>query len=72
MAAILWQHANRDDPHDSGWWVAAWLIREDDGTLVVETNTRGSVVSTQVPLPPEAAEKLAEVLAAHVEGYRGH
>jgi hypothetical protein len=60
---IAWQHVDRTDPHDSGWWVLARLIVDDDGSVIVETNTRGSVVSTEVPLDAEAARTLAEVLA---------
>lgn len=62
MATVLWQHVNWDDPHDSGWWMSVRLIREDDGSLVVETNTRGSVVSTEVPIPRDAAEGLSLAL----------
>lgn len=61
-AAVLWQHVNRDDPHNSGWWVLARLIRGEDGSCLIETNTRGSVVSTEVPLPEDALEGLRRVL----------
>lgn len=60
---IAWQYVDRTDPHDSGWWVLARLIVGDDGRVMIETNTRGSVVSTEVPLDDEAVRKLAGALA---------
>lgn len=62
-ARVAWQHVDYTDPHASGWWVLARLIVGDDGRVMIETNTRGSVVSTEVPLDDEATRKLAEALA---------
>jgi hypothetical protein len=59
---VAWQHVDRTDPHDSGWWVLARLIVRDDGSAMIETNTRGSVISTEVELPPEALAALREAL----------
>lgn len=59
---IVWQHVDRTDPHASGWWVLARLIIEDDGRVLLETNTRGSVVSTEVPLDEAAVARLREAL----------
>jgi hypothetical protein len=60
---VVWQHVDRSaDTDGSGWWVLARLIVRDDGTAQIETNTRSSVVSTQVELPPEALDELRRAL----------
>jgi hypothetical protein len=59
---VAWQHVDRTDPHDSGWWVLARLIIRDDGSAMIETNTRASVVSTEVNFPPEALDALRRAL----------
>lgn len=61
---IVWQHVDRTDPHKSGWWVLARLIVEDDGRVLLETNTRSSVVSTEVPVTPDALAALRFALDA--------
>jgi hypothetical protein len=58
---IVWQHVDHADD-GSGWWVLARLIVRDDGSVQLETNTRASVVSTQVELTEEAVAKLREAL----------
>jgi hypothetical protein len=58
----VWKHVDRDDPHNSGWWQLARLTRWDDGRVTLETNTRGSVISTEITLPPEAVAALREAL----------
>jgi hypothetical protein len=62
MDRVAWQHVDRTDAHDSGWWVLARLILRDDGSGMIETNTRGSVVSTEVELPAEVVVALREAL----------
>lgn len=66
MTRIVWQYVDRTDPHDSGWWVLARLFVRDDGALMIETNTRGSVVSTEVVLDADAAAKLREAVDREV------
>jgi hypothetical protein len=59
---VVWQHVDRSDPHNSGWWVLARLIVRDDGSAMIETNTRSSIVSTEVELPPDVFASLREAL----------
>lgn len=58
----VWHHVDRNDPHNSGWWQTADLIRWDDGRVTLETNTRGSVVSTIIVLDAESLARLREAL----------
>lgn len=62
MDRVAWQHVDRTDALNSGWWVLARLIVRDDGSAMIETTTRASVVSTQVELPPEQLAALRQAL----------
>lgn len=63
IGRVLWHHvAHADD--GSGYWELVRLIRWDDGRVMVETNTRGSVVSTQVTLTPKTVVGLIEAVEA--------
>lgn len=58
----VWKHVDQDDPHNSGWWQLARLTRWDDGRVTLETNTRGSVVPTEITLPPAAVAALLDAV----------
>jgi hypothetical protein len=58
---VAWQHVEHADD-GSGWWQLARLTRWDDGRVTLETNTRSSVVSTEVTLDAEAVAALREAL----------
>jgi hypothetical protein len=60
----VWTYVDREDPHNSGWWQLARITRWDDGRVTVETNTRGSVISTQVTIPAEAVAGLIAAVDA--------
>jgi len=63
MDRVAWQHVDRSaDSDGSGWWVLARLIVRDDGSVMIETNTRASVVETRVELDPDAVQRLREAL----------
>lgn len=57
----VWTHVERADD-GSGWWQLVRLTRWDDGRVTLETNTRGSVISTEVTLPPAAVAALLAAL----------
>lgn len=57
----LWRYVEHADD-GSGWWQLARLTRWDDGRMTLETNTRSSVVPTEVTLDAEAVAALLEAL----------